>query len=308
MTKVLVGYTGFVGSNIYDQEKFDGVFNSKNIQEAYGLNPDLLVYSGVPAEKFYANHNPENDFKIIQNAIHNIQKINPKKLVLISTVDVYPIPVGVDEESVIDEAELQPYGKNRLFLEKWVEQNFEEYTIIRLPGLIGKNLKKNFIFDIINVIPSVLNESKFEELQKDNSWIKDFYTLQENKFYTLNSISETDKELLKQRFLQIGFSAINFTDSRGIFQFYNLKNIWKDIQTALNNNIKKLNFATEPVSVKEIYYSLFQEEFSNPVAASAPYYNFETKFAASFNSKNPYLNSKQEVLNDIKNFIEASKK
>ena len=28
---ILVGYTGFVGSNLYKNHKFDRVFNSKNI-------------------------------------------------------------------------------------------------------------------------------------------------------------------------------------------------------------------------------------------------------------------------------------
>ena len=32
--KILVGYTGFVGSNIYLNEKFDKVYNSKNIKES----------------------------------------------------------------------------------------------------------------------------------------------------------------------------------------------------------------------------------------------------------------------------------
>ena len=41
----IVGYTGFVGSNIVLAHEFEGKFNSKNIKEAYGGNPDLLVYA-----------------------------------------------------------------------------------------------------------------------------------------------------------------------------------------------------------------------------------------------------------------------
>ena len=41
----LVGYTGFVGSNIYAAagERIDAVYNSKNIEKAFGTNPDLLI-------------------------------------------------------------------------------------------------------------------------------------------------------------------------------------------------------------------------------------------------------------------------
>ena len=92
--KLLVGHTGFVGSNLKEQVHFDGLYNSQNISEAFSTNPDWLVYSGVRAEKFLANSAPETDFEIIEQAIDNIRKINPKKLILISTVDVYPNPGG----------------------------------------------------------------------------------------------------------------------------------------------------------------------------------------------------------------------
>ena len=36
----LVGYTGFVGSNLYENGSFDSVFNSKNISDAFGTNPE----------------------------------------------------------------------------------------------------------------------------------------------------------------------------------------------------------------------------------------------------------------------------
>ena len=83
--KALVGYTGFVGSNLDAATNFDGRYNSKNISEAFGTAPDLLIYAGVPAAKYLANSAPEKDFEIILQAQENIKKIAPKKLVLIST-------------------------------------------------------------------------------------------------------------------------------------------------------------------------------------------------------------------------------
>ena len=195
--EILVGHTGFVGSNLAESHVFDLCFNSKNISEAFGLNPDVLVYSGVRAEKFLANKEPEKDFEIIQDAIENIKRINPKQIILISTVDVYPNPIAVDENSEIDLDVVQPYVKNRLFLENWVASNFDDYLIVRLPGLFGKNIKKNFIFDLISVIPSMLNEVKYQELASKN-WIVNNYTLQENGFYKLNNLDDSDRKILKQ--------------------------------------------------------------------------------------------------------------
>ena len=64
--KALVGFSGFVGSNIANKYDFDCVYNSKNIDEAYDTYPDLLVYAGLRAEKFIANNNPEKDMQSIK--------------------------------------------------------------------------------------------------------------------------------------------------------------------------------------------------------------------------------------------------
>ena len=50
----LVGYTGFVGSNIYaaGKDAIDCVYNSKNVQEAYGTAPDLLIYAGMRRRRY----------------------------------------------------------------------------------------------------------------------------------------------------------------------------------------------------------------------------------------------------------------
>ena len=276
MTIALVGYTGFVGSNIDLKGNIDKKYNSKNIKDAFGTNPDILIYSGVRAEKFLANKEPERDLHNIREAVENIKKINPKKLVLISTIDVYKNPVDVNEESKIDTEDLHPYGLNRYYLEKWVEENFEDHLIVRLPGLYGENLKKNFIYDLINIIPTMLTEAKFNELCEKNDFIKNYYKKQDNGFYECIEINEDERKELKNYFREIGFSALNFTDSRGKFQFYNLSYLWEHIQTALNNGIKKLNIATEPVSINEIYRSIYSKNFSNEVAKSVPNYDYRT--------------------------------
>ena len=69
---------------------------------------------------------------------------------MISTVDVFSNPVGVDEASAIDTEALQPYGKHRRRVEEFVESQFAVYHVIRLPGLFGEGLKKNIIYDFIH--------------------------------------------------------------------------------------------------------------------------------------------------------------
>jgi len=305
MISSLVGYTGFVGSNLAAKYNFTNLYNSKNIKEAYGTKPDLLIYAGVRAEKYLANQDPEKDFETVKEAFENIIKINAKQLVLISTIDVYKIPVNVNEDTPIDTKNLQTYGLNRYYLEKWVEKEFNNALIVRLPGLYGKNIKKNFIYDLIHVIPSMLNKDKFEEFCMIDSTIKDYFLFQGNGFFKCRELSVKERVSLKGYFDNIGFSALDFTDSRGSFQFYNLENLSKHIFIALDNGIHKLNIATEPVTIQEIYRNIKQREFCNEVASVIPNYNYETRYDMIFQGKHGYIFSKEEVLQDIKRFVEA---
>lgn len=305
--EMLVGYTGFVGSNIQKVHPFDELYDSKNIRNSYGKNPTLLVYSGVPAQKFLANKEPEKDFEIIKNAIHNIEQINPKEIVLISTIDIYKEPIDVQEDSEIETEGLQPYGYNRYYLEKWVSENIEKYLIVHLPGLYGENIKKNFIYDLIHIIPSMLTEEKYLELCQKDNFIENYYEKQENGFYKVKELEEKQKEALKTYFNKIGFSALNFTDSRGKYQFYHLKYLWKHIEIARKNGIKVLNLATEPVSIAEIYHYINNQEFKNEITPNVPDYNFKTKYASLFNGKDGYIFDKDFILEDIKKFIGENK-
>ncbi len=303
MTKALVGYTGFVGSNIYAVGEFDAVYNSKNIEEAYGTNPDLLIYAGMRAEKYLANNFPDKDMELIHQAEENITKINPKKLVLISTIDVFKVPKSVDENSEIDTEGLHAYGYNRYQFELWVREKYSDALIIRLPGLFGTNIKKNFIYDYINVIPFMLKTEKFEELAAKDAELKNYYELQDNGFYKVN-IVESDREKLKDKFRALGFSALNFTDSRSIYQFYNLGRLWADIQTALKAGIKLWHPATEPVSAGEVYKYLTGNDFVNELGGVPADYDYRTIHADKFGGSDGYICDKEQILREIKEFVE----
>lgn len=149
MISGLIGFTGFVGGNLHHQKKFDQLYNSKNIQSIIEQKFDLLVCAGAPAVKWLANKEPLKDKENLQKLINCLAKVSTQKLVLISTVDVYPNPLNVDEDSPINREILQPYGKHRLELEDYITANFNT-LVIRLPGLFGQGLKKNIIYDFLN--------------------------------------------------------------------------------------------------------------------------------------------------------------
>jgi len=70
-------------------------------------------------------------------------------VVLISTVDVFLTPIGVDEATTVVTAGLHAYGRNRFHLEQVLADRFDT-VVARLPGLYGHGIKKNVIHDFIH--------------------------------------------------------------------------------------------------------------------------------------------------------------
>lgn len=305
----LVGCTGFVGSNICISAGKDiqKKYHSKNITDAYGTAPDLLIYAGLRAEKYLANHAPEKDLELIMQAEENIAKIKPKRLVLISTIDVFRTPNGVNEKSEIVTEGLHAYGLHRYQLELWVRDRYPDALIIRLPGLFGQNMKKNFIYDFIHEIPGVLNQEKFAELVIQDSQLEEYYKLQESGFYKVD-VADKDKEHLNDRFRKLGISALHFTDSRSVYQFYNLAYLWRDMQTALDAGIVLWHAATEPIAAGELYEYLTGEKFVNLLNGMPANYNYRTIYDELWNGMNGYISDKEKALSDIAAFVKISRK
>ena len=173
MKKMLIGFTGFVGSNINKQSKFHSLYNSKNIEELDESDHSLCVCTAAPAIKWHANKYPEDDKKSIDSLIKNLEKINCNELVLISTVDVFKNPVMVDELTNVSKTNLHPYGLHRRELEEYVQSRFKKSTIVRLPGLVGDGLKKNVIYDLTNNnnLKNCNLSSKFQFYPLNNIWL-----------------------------------------------------------------------------------------------------------------------------------------
>lgn len=151
----LAGYTGFIGSNIFARasNRIDGIFNTQNIEKAYGLEPDVLIYAGLKPDKELAERAPFQHLEKVLEAQETIRKINPYKIVLISSTDVYKNPVGVDEENSVfavgsdkaDKKGISPYNLNRYYFEEWVRKYYPESLIMRFATPYGLNYKHNYI-------------------------------------------------------------------------------------------------------------------------------------------------------------------
>ncbi|ELR97346.1 NAD(P)-dependent oxidoreductase [Gloeocapsa sp. PCC 73106] len=246
MQSALIGYTGFVGSNLAEQQLFTHYYNSHNIEAIVNQEFDLVVCAGVSGVKWLANQDPLKDWQNIQRLIDCLQTILTAKFVLISTVDVYYLPINVDEDTVIELEKLKPYGKHRRQLEIFVESTFN-CLIIRLPGLFGKNLKKNIIYDL-------LNNNRVENINPDS-----------------------------------------------LYQFYHLEDLTKDIEIGLDQRSSLINFATEPVTAREVAEHIFEKELKIQLDTDIARYDMRSKIWQ--NNQRGYLYNKQQILLKLKEFV-----
>ncbi|MEF2978699.1 NAD-dependent epimerase/dehydratase family protein [Subtercola sp. YIM 133946] len=146
----LVGHTGFVGSNLAAQHPFAGLFNSANVAKIEGREFDTVVFSAARAEKWRINQDPQTDRVHIESLKNTLRSFRANQLVLISTVDVYASPVGVDESTPVPAPGLHAYGLHRAELERFAADHFESVLVVRLPALFGAGIKKNVIFDLLH--------------------------------------------------------------------------------------------------------------------------------------------------------------
>jgi hypothetical protein len=133
---------------------------------------DLLVCAGVRAVKWWANQNPECDLTAIHALVQHLRKARSREVIVISTIDVYPEPVQVDERSTIHGKSNHPYGQHRLEFEDQMRSLFERVRVVRLPGLFGPGLKKNVIYDLMhdNQLDQIHPESCFQYYCLSDLW------------------------------------------------------------------------------------------------------------------------------------------
>ena len=252
MSNALIGFSGFVGSTLIKQKHFSELYRSTNIHEIENHEFDVVVCAGAPAQKWIANRDPADDRKKIDSLIDHLRTIKCKTFILISTVDVFKEPIGVDESTPVEESDLHAYGLHRRLLEKFVEQHFSNCLIVRLPGLVGPGLRKNVIFDFLN----------------------------NNNLHAI--------------------------ESRGVFQFYPMVNLWFDIQKALDAGLSLVHLTAEPISVADISLHGFGRSFTQSLANPPASYDMQTLYSQVFvSSAGQYQYSFRETIQAIRAYAQS---
>lgn len=298
---VLVGSTGFVGGNLLAAHPFDAAYHSTDVQNGFGRDNGLVVYAGVPAAMYLANADPAADLAVMAAARENLRRLAPKKVVLISSICVFADSRGKTEADEPTPEGLAPYGANRLQLERWVREDWPDALIVRLPALYGKGLKKNFLYDLHTITPALLRPDKYRQLAAESELVRIGYEDAGNGFYKLSG--KADPAALRAWFAAAPFNALAFTDSRSVYQFYDLARLWRDIRTALDADLRVLHLATPPLSAARVYEAFTGKTFTNHLPGAPFDYDLRTRYAALLGGAGEYLCTEPECLTAVCDFL-----
>ena len=298
---VLVGSTGFVGGNLLAAYPFDAAYHSTDVQNGFGRDNGLVVYAGVPAAMYLANADPAADLAVMAAARENLRRLAPKKVVLISSICVFADSRGKTEADEPTPEGLAPYGANRLQLERWVREDWPDALIVRLPALYGKGLKKNFLYDLHTITPALLRPDKYRQLAEESELVRIGYEDAHNGFYKLSG--KADPAALRAWFAAAPFNALAFTDSRSVYQFYDLARLWRDIRTALDADLRVLHLATPPLSAARVYEAFTGKTFTNHLPGAPFDYDLRTRHAALLGGAGEYLCTEPECLTAVCDFL-----
>jgi hypothetical protein len=94
-------------------------------------------------------------------------------------------------------------------------------------------------------------------------------------------------------------------DSRGVFQFYPMVNLWSDIQAALHAGLKLIHLTSEPISVAEVAAKGFGKTFEQTTTGRPAVYDMRSIHAKLLGGQENYQYSKRETLQAIRSYAQS---
>lgn len=310
-TACLIGHTGFVGSALRRQTAFDACFNSANITESAGASFGTVICAAAPGSMFEANRAPEQDRRKIHELIDQLSKVSAGRFVLISSIAVLNDFAGGDDESTQDFQTELAYGRHRRELESFVESHFYDSLIVRLPALFGEGLRKNFMFDLLNPVPTMMPGAKVETLADAleptlGHLVRSLYAHDAaTGLHTLDRAAlnaNHRRAALEDAVVALGTSATQFHNRDTTYQYYGIDRLWADIEIASDADLSHIHLVSEPLKAAAIHSHLTGRDMPE-TSARLHREDMRTRHANLWGKTGPYLSDGDTTLDELSAFF-----
>lgn len=98
---------------------------------------------------------------------------------------------------------------------------------------------------------------------------------------------------------------LNMIDSRCIFQFYPMVNLWFDIQRALEMKLKLIHLTAEPIKVSDMVKEGFGKTFTQSLSNNPVRYDMRSRYASLFGASDYYQYSIRETIQAIRAYAQS---
>lgn len=308
----IIGYSGFVGGTLARQRAFDGKFNSTNIDTIANRIFDTVVCAAAPGSMFTANRHPDRDRAAIDTLIDQLNKVQARRFVLISSIAVLTdFAAGADEGTQAFQRDLA-YGHHRRLLEAFCEDRFDNCLVVRLPALFGPGLRKNFVFDLMNPVPTMLPKARLETLLGQlESDLRDALA----RLYAPDTATgmlrldrtaldaDPRRSVLNAAVRAAKMSATQFHHPDTTYQYYDMARLSQDIETAAQAGLRCVHLAVAPLRAADIHARLLGTDMPD-TGAKLHHEDMRTRHAALWGCEGPYLEDTVEVLDKLAAFFD----
>lgn len=159
MKVAVIGSKGFLGSQLKEffGPEVHGI-DIHNRDEMCNEEFDVLINANGNSRRYWANENVIGDFRASTCSVYeSIFQFRTRLYIYISSADVYEQPdnqTATTEETVCtDPGRLCPYGFHKYLSEMIVKKYCTKYLILRCSAMVGQDLKKGPIKDILDRKP-----------------------------------------------------------------------------------------------------------------------------------------------------------
>lgn len=307
----LIGHTGFVGGALLRQTTFDTCFNSRTIGGIADQSFGTVVCAAAPGSMIEANRAPERDRAQIDSLIGHLSRIKAERFVLISSIAVLADFDGGEDEGTQAFQQALTYGRHRRMLEAFVEDRFPQFLIVRLPALFGRGLRKNFVFDLMNPVPSMLHGDRLAELvalldPPLGQWAKNLYQPDPMTGMARLDRQALDRDLrramLEDAVTALGFSAVQFHHRATTYQYYDTDRLWRDIGVAIAAGLSAIHLVSEPLAAADIHHHLTGRAMPE-TAARLHREDMRTRHAGLWDARGPYQYDAASTLARLAAFV-----
>lgn len=311
----IIGHSGFVGGTLARQYPFAAQFNTSNIDAIVGQEFDTLVCAAAPGSMFTANCEPEHDRDQIDALITRLDRVGARRFVLISSIAVLADFAAGDDESTQAFQKDQAYGRHRRVLEAFCETRFERCLVVRLPALFGSGLRKNFVFDLLNPIPTMLTQARLATLLEQlprtmRDAMARFYSPDITGMQRINRAAlnaDSQRPALDAAVRATDLSATQFHNPDTTYQYYDLSRLWLDIGVATRFALRHVHLVAEPLRAGDIHARLLGTDMSH-TDARLHREDMHTRHATLWGREGPYLEDASTVLDNLDAFFAAQRR